>query len=219
MNLACRTPLYLVLSTPNRTRFEGEKFLAFPPGAAGPYAIKHQLGRTRVFVPLHLGKSQASGTVLIKVYKDGPVVLDWALVEVPKLTANPKTAKDFAHGKERVGAVTRIGEGLSVISGNPTIVIRDHFPVEAPKKAIRSNSGEFDLQIFDKFYRVLDSKTGELLLERNGWDPNFSPSSRFLGAFADGPGFEIIDLYSGTVVTEASCLSGYRECIGGVVAG
>jgi hypothetical protein len=216
VNLACRTPLYLVLSTPNRTRFEGEKFLAFPPGAAGPYAIKHQLGRTRVFVPLHLGKSQASGTVLIKVYKDGPVVLDWALVEVPKLTADPKTAKDFAHGKERTGAVTRIGEGLSVISGNPTIVIRDHFPVEAPKKVIRSNSGEFDLQIFDKFYRVLDSKTGELLLERNSWDPNFSPSSRFLGAFADGPGFEIIDLYSGTVVTEQAELNRDRGYVGRV---
>ncbi|MCC7251067.1 caspase family protein [Hyphomicrobium sp.] len=213
LNPACRAPLYLVLSTTARSRFEGEKFLAFPPGAPGPYAIAYELARTRVFVPLHLGPGQASGNALIKVYQAGPLTLDWALVEVSKLKADAKTAKDFAFGQEWVGSVTRLGDELNVIGGNPEIVIRDRFTTEAPQKTIRSNSGEFELQVFDKFYRVLDSKTGELLQERNGWDPNFSPSSRFLGAFADGPGFEIIDLYSGTVVTSEAELRrnrGYR---------
>ena len=77
-------------------------------------------------------------------------------------------------------------------------MVRDQFATETPKRVIHSNSGEFSLQVFESFYRVLDAKTGELLQERTGWDPNFSPTSRFLGAYSAGAGFEIIDLYSGT---------------------
>jgi hypothetical protein len=54
---------------------------------------------------------------------------------------------------------------------------------------------------------VYDTSSGELVLERTGRNPNFSPSSRFLGAFADGPGFEIVDLYSGTVIFTSAALS------------
>ena len=72
-------------------------------------------------------------------------------------------------------------------------MVRDQFSTDTPKRVVRSNSGEFELQIFDEFYRVIDTKSRELLQERAGWDPNFSPSGRFLGAYANGPGFEVID--------------------------
>ena len=49
----------------------------------------------------------------------------------------------------------------------------------------------------------------ELLQERAGWSPNFSPSSRFLGAYSAGPGFEIMDLYAGQVITSNDLL--HRE--------
>ena len=75
-----------------------------------------------------------------------------------------------------------VGDNISIVAGNPSIVIRDRFAVETPKAVIRSNSGEFELQVFDDYYRVIDVHTGELLQERAGWSPNFSPSSRFLGA-------------------------------------
>ena len=216
LDLACRTPLYLVLTTPMRTRFEGEKFLAIPPKAEAPYGIQYRAERTRVFVPLHLGPRQYEGEALIKVYEAGPLSLDWALVEVPKLGDDPQTRKDFAVGRERATAAAALGPQVTVIGGNPAIVVRDQFATETPKRVIHSNSGEFNLQVFESFYRVLDAKTGELLQERTGWDPNFSPTSRFLGAYSAGAGFEIIDLYSGRVATSNDILHRERGFRGNV---
>ncbi len=216
IDLSCRTPLYLMLSTPMRTRFEGKHFYALPPSAPAPFGIKKNLNHTRVLIPLHLGPEMMNGTFSVKVYETGPFLMDWAVLEVPKLIANPTTAKDFTKGEERATETKSIGGEISVIGGNPHIVVRDHFAIAAPKKIIQSNSGEFELQVFSDFYRVLDRKTRELVMERGGQGPNFSPSSRFIGAFADGPGFEILDLYSGEVVTSRGALntdSGFRGSV------
>jgi hypothetical protein len=199
-----------------RTRYEGEKFLALPAGAPAPYAIKHHLDRTRIFVPLHVGSRQAQGSMVVKVYETGPFELDWALVEVPKLVANPEKKTDFAIGEELATQTTPLGSAISIISGNPTIVVRDSFSTETPKQSFRSNSGEFDLQVFEGYYRVIDARTGELLQERAGWDPNFSPTSRFLGAYSAGPGFEIVDLYAGKVVTSNDILLRERKFTGNI---
>ena len=216
INLGCRTPLYLVFTTPMRTRFEGEKFLALPPRAEGPFGIAYGSDRTRIFVPLHLGARQNQGQVIVKVYETGPLSLDWALIEVPRLTKEPQTKKDFAVGRERATAPVALGDDITVIGGNPAIVVRDHFSTDTPTEVVRSNSGEFELHVFDGFYRVLDAKSGELLHERTGWDPNFSPTSRFLGAYAAGPGFEIIDLYSGQVIASNDILHRERGFRGNV---
>jgi hypothetical protein len=216
INLGCRTPLYLVLTTPMRTRFEGEKFLALPPRAEGPFRITYGSDRTRIFVPLHLGTRQNQGQVIIKVYETGPLLLDWALIEVPRHTKEPQTKEDLAIGHERGTARVALGREITVIPGNPAIVVRDHLSTDTPIEVLRSNSGEFELQVFDRFYRVLDAKSGELLHERAGLDPNFTPTSRFLGAYSAGPGFEIIDLYSGQVVTSNDILHRERGFKGNV---
>ena len=49
----CRYPLYLVFTTRAHARFEGEWFLAFPAGGAGPFGISQAIDQTRVFIPLH----------------------------------------------------------------------------------------------------------------------------------------------------------------------
>ena len=110
------------------------------------------------------------------------------LIEVPRLTREPQTKKDLAIGRERGTAPVALGREITVIPGNPAIVVRDHLSTDTPIEVVRSNSGEFELQVFDGFYRVLDAKSGELLHERAGLDPNFSPTSRFLGAYSAGPG-------------------------------
>ena len=109
-----------------------------------------------------------------------------------------------------------LGQGLSIFGGNPSIVVRDQFSVETPKRVVRSNSGEFELKIFELYYRVFDVSSGELLQERAGKDPNFSPSSRFLGAYSAGAGFEIIDLYSGQVVISNDMMHRERNFVGNV---
>ena len=87
----CRTPLYLVLATPLRTRFEAARVLALPPGASAPFGIAYRSDQTRIFIPLHFGKDEYEGELSMKVFEAWQLHLDWALVEVPKWL--PKSAK------------------------------------------------------------------------------------------------------------------------------
>ena len=206
----CRYPLYLVFTTKAHARFEGEWFLAFPAGGAGPFGISQNIDQTRVFIPLHAFADKASGTFKVKFYTAGENTIDWFVAALPDY---------FGGGTERPATVLAAGSAplkALVESGKPEILVRDAFApnlatsgaaLERPKKTIASNSGEFSLQVFSRFYRVYDTASGELVLERTGKNPNFSPSSRFLGAFADGPGFEIVDLYSGTVIFTSAALN------------
>ena len=52
-------------------------------------------------------------------------------------------------------------------------------------------------------YRVIDRATGELVIEREGSDPMFSPTARFVGAYRGENGrFEVVDLLAGQLVVE-----------------
>jgi hypothetical protein len=206
----CRYPLYLVFATRAHARFEGEWFLAFPAGGAGPFGISQSIDQTRVFIPLHALADKASGAFKVKFYTAGETTIDWLVAGLPDY---------FGGGRGQAATVLAAGSAplkALVESGKPEILVRDAFApnlatsgaaLERPKKTIVSNSGEFSLQVFSRFYRVYDTSSGELVLERTGRNPNFSPSSRFLGAFADGPGFEIVDLYSGTVIFTSAALN------------
>jgi Caspase domain len=206
----CRQPLYLVFTTNARVRFEGEGFLAIAPGGKGPYGIAGKLDQTRVFIPLHALPEMASGSFKIKFYSAAESAVDWFVTRV---------SADFRDEKKRTSTVLAVAKQpltVKVGSGKPTIVVRDAFTpdiatggaaIERPTKKIVSNSNEFELQVFDKFYRVYDVRTGELVLERAGINPNFSPSSRFIGAFAEGSGFEIADLYADTVIATSGALN------------
>lgn len=208
-NGPCAAPLYLVLMTNARVRFAGEGFLAMPPGDKGPYGISDGIDQTRVFIPLHALPTAASGTFKIKFYTAGMSSLTWSVVGVPNASgASQRTPMRLSSAR----APLRV----EVVNGRPAIVVRDSFTpdiansgpkIERPRKIIVSNSGEFELQIFQKFYRIYDVRSGELVLERGGANPNFSPSSRFVGALAEGDGFEIIDLYADTVVASSGNLN------------
>jgi Caspase domain len=199
----CRVPLYLVFATSARVRFEGDGFLAMPPVGKGPYDIADKLDQTRVFIPLHALPDTASGAFKIKFYGAGESAVDWFVTRV---------TGDFRDAKKRASAVVAAAKQplkVTVASGKPAIVVRDAFMpdiaaggegLQRPKRTVVSNSNEFELQVFEKFYRVYDIKTGELVIERAGINPNFSPSSRFLGSYGAGPGFEIVDLYADTVI-------------------
>ena len=130
----CKTPIYLVLTTPLRSRFEGDRFLALPPGTEGPFGIKYRAERTRVFIPLHLGSEERTGSFDIKVYQAGPLILDWGLVEVPSLVTNPQARADLAIGQELASAASPLGQDLMVMGGNPTVVVRDRFTTDTPKR-------------------------------------------------------------------------------------
>ena len=83
--------------------------------------------------------------------------------------------------------------------------MQDPYDIEVPKRAVVSNSGRYLAQAFDGRYRVFDIATGTKLVDRAGYNPNFSPTSRFIVADigdADGIDFEVIDLVSREIVAK-----------------
>ncbi len=140
----CRYPLYLVFTTGAHVRFEGEWFLAFPAGGAGPFGISQKIDQTRVFIPLHALADKASGAFKVKFYTAGENAIDWFVAGLPGY---------FSGGRGQAATVLATGSApLKVVveSGKPEILVRDAFapklatsgtPLERPKKTIVSDSG------------------------------------------------------------------------------
>jgi hypothetical protein len=209
----CRSPLYLILSMPDAVRFEGDGFFALPADSDGPFGIAHKRDRMRVFVPLHLGAALAKGSLNVLIYQAGEFVVDWALVEVPKVRTEGTALADFATRNPIILTSERNRTVLTVGTGSPRIVIRDRFPTRKPSSIIAASSGDYELHAYDGFFQVIERRTGALVLDRDGWQPGFSPTGRFVAAFRGRDAraasrIEILDLVSGELIVQGELRNG-----------
>ena len=208
---ACPGARYLVLSMPREVRFEGSGFLAQEPGAPAPFGLDFAADRMRVFIPLH-DADHGAGKLDILPYMTGGFTLDWALAYVPvflKWAGEPT----IAAGDPLV---------LELAAGRPRIIVQDPFDVEEPKETILSNDGRFLLEVRAESFRVLNAQTGALVYAGPGFEPNFSPGSRYVHAV--GPTIEleegvshlrsdliVVDLYAERPVLELDGGGGSRS--------
>lgn len=199
LQTACNTPLFLVLSVPLDVRFAGDGFLALMPGAAGPFGIAHDIDQVRVFVPLHDSLSERRGKLILKPYAEGPWKVHAALIEVPSWSSEPRDVADLAGDKAIIATLDSSEPSFDVRANRPQIVVQDPFTLETPSRTIHSANGRYTLQEFSNYYRVLDRQSGELIVQRVGTDPEFSPTARFVAALLeDKHSIEIVDLVSQT---------------------
>ena len=185
-------------------RFDGNGFAALAPGASAPFGIAQWVNSTRLIVPLHASPTLQSGSFIVRAFEAGSFEINWELVEVPKSQFNSSDPRDFLGSK----AVFRTGQTwrFEITPRTPLLFVQDRFSVEVPSRTSFSLNGEFILKVFSGYYRVFDVKSGALIVERAGWNPNFSPTSKFLAAFGgsrseiDTSEVEIIDLFSGELI-------------------
>ncbi|RST83838.1 caspase family protein [Aquibium carbonis] len=180
---ACPGARYLVLAMPREVRFSGSGFMALEPGAPAPFGLDFAQDRMRVFIPLHDG-DHGAGRLDILPYVTGGLTLDWALAYVPVF---------LTWAGEPVVAP---GESLALelSPGRPRIIVQDPFDVETPTQTILSNDGRFLLEVRTESFRVLNAQTGALVYAGPGFEPNFSPGSRYVHAV--GPAIELEEGYS-----------------------
>ena len=207
MDSKCRSPLYLLFSTSDAVRFEGDGFFALPPGSEGPFGIAHRRERTRIFVPLHLGAEVEAGSLNVLIYQAGEFDIDWAIVEVPKVRLEGTTLADFATRSPIILTSDRNRTVLTIRTGPPRIVIQDRFPTRTPTAVIVAASGEYELHAYDGYFQVIERRTGALVLDRDGWHPNFSPTGRFVAAFRgrdakSASRIEILDVISREMIVQ-----------------
>ncbi len=180
---ACPGARYLVLAMPREVRFAGSGFLAVEPGAPAPFGIDFATDRMHVFIPLH-DADHGTGRLDILPYVTGGFILDWAVAYVPVFL---KWA-----GVPVVAAGDPLA--LDLLPGRPRIIVQDPFDVETPKQTILSNDGRFLLEVRAETFRVLNAQTGALVYAGPGYQPNFSPGSRYVHAV--GPAIELEEGYS-----------------------
>lgn len=201
LQTTCNTPLFLVLSVPGDVRFAGEGFLALMPGAAAPFGIAHDIDQVRVYVPLHDNRSERRGKLTLKPFVEGPWKIRAALIEVPTWSSEPRSVADLAGDRAVIATLDSTDLSFDVRPSRPHIVVQDQFTLEAPSRTIHSANGRYMLQEFSNYYRVLDLQSGELIVQRVGTDPEFSPTARFVSALLeDKHSIEIVDLVSRTSI-------------------
>jgi len=187
---------FIVFTMPNTVRFNGSGFLMLPPEVKLPFGFRFAPDKMRVLFPLYLPQSQKTqGTFQIKPLLAGNFTLKWDYVVVNE--AGKITFSSSQTNKQSQSTT------FDVVDEKP--VVQERVGMEKPEKTYISPSKEYELRVFKGRFQVLYADTGELLLERAGANPNFSPGSRFIGystRLNSAEDIDIIDLLANKIISQ-----------------
>jgi hypothetical protein len=184
---------FIAFSMPHTVRFNGTGFLMLPPQVKLPFGFQFADDQMRVLFPLYLPQSQTTqGTFQIRPLVAGEFTLNWAY-----LVVNEKGDIVFSSKNTDTAMTFEIQERK-----NPKLVVQDRVGIEKPEKVLLSPSREYEVHVFEDRFQVLYANTKELLFERAGKEPNFSPGSRFLGYEPSVGSIEILDLLNENIITQ-----------------
>jgi hypothetical protein len=189
-------PVFLAIETPPEVRFEGKNFIPFVKGQKPRFGLVGDGRNLAAVVPLHRFARDVpgSGEIGLKPYRAGSFQFRWSVV------SSGPCGNHVLNAPQTLAATVGVGK--------PEVVVQDRFDVGKPIKRIRADSGRYDLLVYKDRYEVHDVATGARILRREGTDPNFSPTGRFVAALQretgqfGGIGFDVLDLLSGTLVFE-----------------
>lgn len=182
---------------------EGEQFpppgiIALPSGTRAPLGIKFGSNSTsRILIPLYQPGSRLSGSFALRLLTTGTQTVQSGLVSLTR--CGERLIKSFQN------------QPILVTPSKPDIVIQDFYDTAAPRRIVLSNSGRYRLKVYTNRYQVFDTFTDVKLLDRAGYNPNFSPTERFVAASIlddaalqqqQEEGFEVIDLMSLEVIAK-----------------
>ncbi|MCC6887171.1 MAG: tetratricopeptide repeat protein [Hyphomicrobiales bacterium] len=172
-------PAYVMIVLPEEVRFEGDGFFALTPAAQGPFGIAFGAGRMRAIVPLHTRFANRAGRMQVLPYRAGPLAIEWAVVGVDGC------------GEWTVGAGR--SDPIAIGAGAPRLVLHDEFGNRQVRSATRSLDGRYRALSFGDLIQVVEEATGEVVLQREGRAPVFSPTGRFVTV--EAPAAESIDVF------------------------
>lgn len=187
---------YLVLGFPTATRFQGDGFVATPPQARAPQSIKAQSNKTRVIIPLTGTLKNPEGSLLALFYATGVAEINWEIVELAINGSGACTETARSQGML----------SIQITSGPPQFITQDRFAAGAPKSTFISRDNTRLLLDFGDRYQIVDNQTGDLLFERSGTSPRFSPTGRYLTSLGGSNRLEIFDLAAQKVVFATDAL-------------
>jgi hypothetical protein len=180
------SPQYLIIGTPDTVRFGKGNFFALRPDAPAPLNAGFGNSLAQVIIPLH-SAGEPNGEIEIIPFRAGEMPVTWAVVAPLDCPSAPLTEPQR--------------KTVSVKSGRVELVAKEDFSLRPPTEVRRSNNGAYEVLIFKDKFQVVDASSGELIFQREGKNPTFSPTSRFLlhETFGEQT-VEITDLVSGVQI-------------------
>lgn len=180
-------PAWLVVAVDGPVRFTGRGFYALLPDAIAPFGLPDGAGKTRALVPLFGADALESGSF-------GIVPLNAGSLEISVSLAG------FVRACGEAWSQAVAAGALSVaVSPDPVFSVRDPFSFDAPTQVIASPDQTTSVEIFDGRYRLVDRANGAVLADREGREPRYSPTGRFLVAQRD-ESLEVLDAVDGTLL-------------------
>ncbi|WP_193771620.1 caspase family protein [Mesorhizobium sp. M2E.F.Ca.ET.219.01.1.1] len=159
-------PLYLVVLVSSPTRFLGEGFYALSNSSAGnPRGVSYGIGENRAIFPLSTAFSAHSGVLSVMLYSAGTTRIQWALVqggECQRIVSQGSLHK------------------ITITANRVQVVARNNFSILPPVKIVQAVSAPYKALDYGSWFEIIDGKTDAFVLRRQGYDPTFSPTGRFL---------------------------------------
>lgn len=169
-NSGCRSALYLVIASRSKLRFSGDGFFALAAGAAGPFGARQNIDVTRLFIPLGQGEPSLDGMVDVMATSTGGQHLSWYLLEISALDTGTRAGTAAIPATtQRVGVAGHLG--FDATPGAPRLVVQDRAFVGAPTRRVYSLDGQHELRVFEGFFEVVTTATGDIVARPQGYEP------------------------------------------------
>lgn len=183
------TPIWLVASFDRSVRFSGEGFYALTPTAIGPFGIAAGKGKTRALIPLFGPEARTEGSITVIPLEAGPLDIKVAVAGYAR----------------RCGEETATGIASTTVdvatSRDAVFLVRDPFSFEVPRSRLASPNALTSVDVYEGRYRLVETATGAVLVDREGERPRYSPTGRYVSA-RSGEGSDVIDTIDGTLVAQ-----------------
>jgi hypothetical protein len=185
-------PVWLMMSADGPVRFAAPGFYALMPGAIAPFGLSADAERARAVTTLFGYQDPHQGTVDI-------LPLTAGVLNVSVRLAGYIRACEEEYSSEVTAAAITVSPSLT-----PTFQVRDPFSFDRPVKVLLSPAGDTRLEVFNGRFRLVDTESGAFLADREGLQPSYSPTGRFVLFTLGENGYRVLDAVDGTVIADLS---------------
>ena len=196
---------YLIFSVNPNVRLKGSGFYSLMPGALLPFAMKVNQDWLRAIFHFRSETSFSRGEVTVSSASSGKQTIKATLISIDvKNMCIEKKDKEFSVVLDH--------------ESKPSLVLFNPYENEGLKKTISSPDKATHLKVYDRYFELVDQESQNLIARINGWQPRFSPTSRFLTFFESelraGTVLYVYDVLFRKVVAKISMFESLTDVIG-----
>lgn len=199
-NVELSVPAWINISFDSRVRVTGSGFYSLQPGAIAPFGIAVHKDRTRAMTALFGFDAPTLGTMDVIALSAGQLGIAVDVVGYLRSCGGELY-------QNRAEYVVKVEPAPT-----PTFQVNDPYSFERPIKTLQSPDLQTRLEIYDGRYRLVEASSGAIIADRDGLNPSYSPTGRYIAVRRGEIGHDIIDTIDGaTVASIGDSVAGWEN--------